>query len=234
MPQLPALVTNELDVLASLVPLAQARIVEAGCGAAQLARALLARYPEARVTGLEVDERQLAKNLAAPATPGLQFLHGGAQAMPLPDAAFDGALMLKSLHHVPVPLMDQALAEMARVLRPGGWLYVSEPVYAGPYNELVRLYNEEGEVRAQAQRALDRAVATGRWRQAAEHRFDMPVGFASFAEFEQRQMRATYADHRIDDALLARVRAHYARHADATGAVAFERPVHVRLLRLDR
>ena len=71
--------------------------------------------------------------------------------------------MLKSLHHVPMALMDQALAELARVLRPCGWLYVSEPVYAGQLNELIRLFNDEGEVRAAAQAALDRAVASGRW-----------------------------------------------------------------------
>ena len=59
-----ALVDDELDVLAALVPLAGRDIVELGCGAAKLARALLERHPDSRVTGLEVDERQHAKNLA--------------------------------------------------------------------------------------------------------------------------------------------------------------------------
>lgn len=223
------LVHDELDVLAALVPLAGARIVEAGCGAARLARDLLQRFTDAQVTGLEVDDRQHAKNLAAP-TDRLTFLRAGAQAIPFPDGPFDGALMLKSLHHVPLPLMDQALAEIARVLRPGGWLYVSEPVYDGPLNEIVRLFNDEGTVRAEAQRALDRAIASGRWTQAAERRFDMPVRFRDFADFEHRMMRPTFADHHIDDAMLARVAERYAPHQGADGA-AFERPMHVRLLR---
>ena len=113
----PIRVDNELDVLEALVPLAGQRIVELGCGAAELARALLRRHPDARVTGLEVDERQHAKNLAAPQE-GLTFLAGGAQAIPLPDANFDLALMLKSLHHVPVESMGAALGEARRVLRP--------------------------------------------------------------------------------------------------------------------
>ena len=223
------LIDNELDLLESLVPLAGARLVEAGCGAARLARELLERHADAQLTGLEVDERQLAKNLAEP-VPRLDYVRAGAQAIPFADASFDGALMLKSLHHVPLAAMDQALGELARVLRPGGWLYVSEPVYEGELNELIRCFNDEGTVRAAAQQALDRAIAGGRWRQEREQRFDMPVRFRDFADFEQRMMRPTFADHRIDDAMLQRVATLYAPHQGADGA-RFTRPMHVRLLR---
>lgn len=220
---------DELNLLAELVPLAGLQVIELGCGSARLARDLLARHPDARVTGLEVDAIQHARNLAAPAE-RLSFIAAGAEAIPLPEAQFDLALMLKSLHHVPRDRMAEALAEIARVLKPNGWLYVSEPVYAGPLNELVRLYNDEGEVRAAAQRALDRAIESGRWRAAAEHRFEMPVRFLDFADFEQRMMRPTFADHRIDDAMLARVRERYMPHQGPEGA-SFTRPMHVRLLR---
>lgn len=211
------------------MPLQGARIIEAGCGAARLARDLIHRHGTADVTGIEVDDRQLAKNLLEPAE-RLRFEHAGAEAIPFGDASFDGAMMLKSLHHVPMALMDQALTEIARVLRPRGWLYVSEPVYAGPLNELIRLFNDEGEVRAAAQSALDRVIATGQWMAAAEQRFEMPVRFASFEEFEQRMMRPTFADHGIDDAMIERVRQRYAPHQGEGGAH-FTRPMHVRLLR---
>jgi ubiquinone/menaquinone biosynthesis C-methylase UbiE len=223
------LIDDELALLETLVPLQGARLVEAGCGAAPLARELLRRHPDAELVGLEVDERQLAKNLLAPAE-RLRFERAGAQDIPFADARFDGALMLKSLHHVPMPLMDRALAELARVLRPGGWLYVSEPVYAGPFNELVRLYNDEGEVRAAAQAALDRALASGAWQPLAERRFALPRRFASFDEFEQRSMRPTFADHGITDEMVARVRALFLPHLGPDGA-RFEQPMHVRVLR---
>ena len=225
----PPLIDDELEVLAALVPMSDQDIVELGCGAARLARDLLMRWPDSRVTGLEVDERQHAKNLASP-QPGLRFVAGGAQAIPFPDASFDLALMLKSLHHVPLPLLGQALREAARVLRPGGHLYVSEPVYAGPLNELVRLFNDEGVVRAAAQSALDEALRGGTWQQVAERRFATPVVFKDFADFEQRMMRPTFADHRIDDAKLAQVRAAFLPHCGADGAH-FMRPMHLRLLR---
>lgn len=223
------LVTNELDLLESLVPLAQARILEAGCGAARLARELLQRHPGAELTGIEVDDRQHAKNLADPA-PRLTFLRAGAQEIPLPAASVDGGLMLKSLHHVARPLMAQALGELARVVRPGGWLYVSEPVYAGDFNDMIRIFNDEREVRAAAQQAVDAAVAAGPWRQVEERRFVAPARFKDFAEFQQRIVNASFADHRLDDATLARVRAAFEPHVGPDGAY-FTVPVLVRLLR---
>ena len=223
------LVEDELDLLDGLVPLAGQRIVELGCGAATLARKLLLRFPDSAVTGVEIDERQQAKNLAAPQE-RLHFVTGVAQDIPFADATFDLALMLKSLHHVPRDAMTQALSEVARVLRRGGHLYVSEPVYDGAFNDVVRLYNDEGVVRAAAQAAVDAALQTGSWEQTAERRFAMPVTFKDFADFELRMMRPTFADHRIDDAKLAAVRAAFEPHLH-DGQARFERLMHVRLLR---
>lgn len=220
---------DELNLLAELVPLAGLQVIELGCGSARLARDLLARHPDARVTGLEVDAIQHARNLAAPAE-RLSFIAAGAEAIPLPEAQFDLALMLKSLHHVPLPLMDQALREVHRVLRPGGHLYVSEPVYAGELNQITRLFNDEGQVRAAAQAALDRALAAGQWEPAAELRFEVPVQYADFADFERRMLDVTYAERQLDDALRQRVRALFEPHVGPGGAH-FKRPMHVRLLR---
>jgi len=153
------LVTDELDLLHRLVNLDQHRnIVELGCGAAALARKLLARFPGCEIAALEVDERQHAKNVLNPLQ-GLKFIQAGAQSMPLASEAFDLALMLKSLHHVPLPLLDQALSEVHRVLKPGGLLYVSEPVFAGALNEVMRLFHDEELVRAAALRGMQKAVS---------------------------------------------------------------------------
>lgn len=224
------LIHDETDLLVRLLPAPGREVVELGCGAAQLARGLLARWPAMRYLGLEVDRTQLARNLQD-VPPRMRFIEAGAQAIPAEAARFDLALMLKSLHHVPVALMDQALAEVARVLRPGGHLYVSEPVYGGAFNEVIRLYNDEGVVRAAAQAALDRALAASGspWRQVTEARFATAVRFADFADFERRMMHPTFADHHVDEALRARVAAAFAPHCGPRGA-AFERPMHVRLL----
>ena len=222
-------IDDELDLLAELVPLVGCRVIELGCGAAKLARALLVRFPDSHVTGIEIDARQHAKNLAAPQE-RLTFASGVAQDIPSDDGVFDLALMLKSLHHVPVTAMAQALAEVARVLRPGGHLYVSEPMFGGALNHITRLYNDEQVVRIAAQAAIDTALATGDWTQAQERHFAMPSRFADFAAFEQRMIRQTYSDHQLDAATMAAVRKRFEAQCGADGA-AFEQPMYVRLLR---
>jgi SAM-dependent methyltransferase len=129
-----------------------------------------------------------------------------------------------------MPLLAQALGEVARVLRPQGHLYVSEPVYGGPLNEVIRLFNDEAIVRAAAQAAVDAALLTGVWEPVAERFFEMPVSFKDFADFEQRMMRPTFADHRIDQAKIAEVSAVFTPHLTEGGAH-FTRPMHVRVLR---
>lgn len=222
-------VAQELDLLAELVPLAGRQIIELGCGGAPLARQLLARHADCTVTALEVDERQLAKNLQSPQD-RLQFVCAGAQAIPFPADRFDLALMLKSLHHVPLDLLATALSEIHRVLRPQGLLYVSEPVFAGELNEVMRLFHDEELVRAAALQALHSAVASGAWEQVAEVHFQTPVHFASFDDFHRRMVGVTFQTHALDEATLARVRARFEPHLGPDGAH-FSRPMRVNLLR---
>lgn len=221
---------HELGVLERILPLDRQQIIELGCGNARFLRGLLQAHPNCQAVALEVDTQQHAKNLARPQA-GLRFLEASAEHIPFDAATFDLALMLKSLHHVPLPAMDAALAEVARVLRPGGLLYVSEPIYDGALNEVVRCYNDEGEVRAAAQAALDRALNnTDHWQAAGEHRFNQTVRFQDFDEFEQRMMRPTFVDLSISEAQRAQVQHAFERFATPAGAH-FVRPMHVRVLR---
>ena len=221
--------SDELAVLRRLVPLQAQHIIELGCGAAAFSRRLLAQHPACSVLALEVDQTQLAANLAAPPTPGLRFIGAGAEAVPCADASCDLALMLKSLHHVPLPLLDQALAEVRRVLRPGGYLYVSEPVFAGTLNEINRLFNDEEAVRLAAYQALQRAVASGGWRQVAESHFLMPSRFADFDDYERRQTSVTFAERRWTPALRESVRQRFEALRPPAGQP-FLRPMRVNLL----
>ena len=225
-------VDDELNLLQSLVPLRDLEVIELGCGTAEFARRLVAACSGCKVTALEVDERQHAKNLQRPLA-GLSFVRAGAQEIPCESGRFDLALMLKSLHHVPMSQMDGALDEVRRVLKPGGFLYVSEPVFAGDLNEVIRLFHDEQVVRQAAYLAIQRAVESSAWESVSETPFEMPVAFGDFADFEQRVVNVTFADHRLDVATREQVRQRFEKHMGADGA-RFLRPMRANLLRKGR
>lgn len=103
-------------------------------------------------------------------------------------------------------------------------------MYAGALNEIVRLFNDEGEVRAAALVAVQRAVASGAWEQLSETFFDMPVHYDDFEDFERRMMDVTFAERHLDTATREAVRARFLPHLTAQGAD-FVRPMRVNLLR---
>ncbi len=147
------------EVLAELVPLAGKRVIDVGAGSGELVRWL--RSQGADVTGVECGEVML--RLAHEADPDHPeaYVEGVAQALPVPDDSADVVVFSYSLHHVPADHHDEALREAARVLHDDGVLYVVEPVAAGPGHEVIRIIDDETEVRALAQAALTRAAAAG-------------------------------------------------------------------------
>src|SRR5450756_2602625 len=70
----------------NLLPLAGARVLELGCGAAELTREISTHVPDVSITALEVDRVQHQKNLAVKDLPNVSFGLGGAETIPAPDA----------------------------------------------------------------------------------------------------------------------------------------------------
>jgi ubiquinone/menaquinone biosynthesis C-methylase UbiE len=223
-------VCDERVVYERLLPLRGARGLELGCGAAEKTRAIARESGVASIVALEVDAIQHAKNLTITDLPNVTFASGGAEAIPASDASFDVVLMFKSLHHVPVARMDDALREIHRVLRPGGLAYLSEPVFAGAFNDIVRRFHDERVVREAAFAAIERAVEGGLFELVTEEFFSTPGTFASFAEFEARVLNVTHTNHRLSPALYAEVREAFERHLTPEGA-RFQNPIRVDLLR---
>jgi SAM-dependent methyltransferase len=221
-------VTDEQAILHELLPLAGAQVLELGCGKADKTR--LMAQSAASVLALEVDATQLAANRAAAAPANIRFEYGGAESIPAADDSIDIVTMFKSLHHVPTDLMDAALAEIRRVLKPGGLAYISEPVYAGDFNELLRLFHDERAVREAAFAAEQKALATGRLALVRQTFFLQPMHFEDFAQYEARILKVTHTDHRLSPDLLETVRAKFAAHMTPDGAT-FHMPIRVDLLR---
>jgi SAM-dependent methyltransferase len=223
-------VCPERDVYCELLPFPGTRVAELGCGRAELTRAIAEEFPTARIIALEVDAIQHARNLAITDLPNVRFVAGGAEAMPLDDDSIDLVLMFKSLHHVPSHLLDTALAEVRRVLAPGGFAYISEPVFAGEYNEIMRIFHDEERVRAAAFSAITRSVESGALELVTERFFNTPLCFDDFTHFEQRVLGVTHTRHRLSESQLNAVRERFARHVTPQG-VGFLQPMRVDLLR---
>ena len=222
-------VRTRREVYESLLPLANARVLELGCGAAETTREI-ASAPGVSVTAMEVDLVQHAKNCAIADLPNVKFRPGGAEWISAGDGSFDIVLMFKSLHHVPVDRMDQAMLEIARVLRPGGLAYFEEPVFDGDYNEIVRVFHDEARVREAAFEALERAVASGRMALVAERFFLTPKRFRDWAHFEKKILEETHTEHRPTPGQWAETKARFMRAMTRDGAW-FMAPMRVDVLR---
>ena len=89
-------------------------ILDVCCGTGQATG--LAASRGARVTGVDISREMIA--LARAKLPACQFRVGDAEALPFDDQTFERVICNFGLFHLPEP--DRAIAEAARVLRPGG------------------------------------------------------------------------------------------------------------------
>jgi len=103
------------------------RVLEVGCGHGGGASYLMRTLHPASYTGLDLNPAGIAFCRQRHNLPGLDFVQGDAQSLPFPDQSFDAVINIESSNHY--PQMSRFLAEVARVLRPGGhFLYAdSQP-----------------------------------------------------------------------------------------------------------
>lgn len=221
---------NEIRLMLDELPFDAATVLELGCGRAEKTRLLAETGRPREIVALEVDNIQHARNLEITDLPTVSFRHGGAEAIQADDNSVDIVLMFKSLHHVPMEQMDQALSEIARVLKPGGMAWISEPVYAGDLNEVFRLFHDEKTVREAAFAAICRAVEDGRLLLEKELFFNTRSFFENFAQFDQRMIQVTHSNHRLSPALYQQVREKFESYLTPEGAT-FLNPQRVELLR---
>jgi ubiquinone/menaquinone biosynthesis C-methylase UbiE len=120
-------------------------VLDVGCGTAQIPIELCRQHAAIEVVGIDLAEHMLAvgrRNVARAAlTQRITLQKVDAKAMPFADAAFAAVVSNSIIHHIPEP--RRALAEMVRVLRKDGVLFVRDllrPVSGQAVSELVRLY----------------------------------------------------------------------------------------------
>jgi SAM-dependent methyltransferase len=124
-------------------------VVDVGCGSGQTLAWFVRTFGAWRALGCDIaaDAVRAARDL------GFEIAQASALALPYPTASADVVISLDVLQHLPLAGGDvAALAEMRRVLRPGGWLFVRTNAQSFPYSADDHRFQfhryEPGELRA--------------------------------------------------------------------------------------
>jgi len=115
------------------------KVLDVGTGNGKFLVILKSTFPDAEITGIDPNEESL--NEAAVKFPDFQFKKMGAENIDFPDNYFDMATISMALHHLPD--IKKSLSEMQRVVKPEGWLIISELFSdnLNPAQEVQKLYH---------------------------------------------------------------------------------------------
>jgi SAM-dependent methyltransferase len=104
------------------------RVLDVGCGAGSVSKAVKRERTDLEVLACDVSQSALAAANAVPS--GVEFRLAHAEQLPFGDSEFDFVWIFDVLEHVESP--EQVLAEVARVLRPGGGFHIVLPLEGQP------------------------------------------------------------------------------------------------------
>ncbi|MEV6710558.1 methyltransferase domain-containing protein [Lentzea sp. NPDC051208] len=119
------------EMVAAAALRAGQRVLDVGCGTGNLLRTTGKRHRDVELFGVDPDLKMLARAESKLRRAGLRAKldKGFAQELAFPDASFDVVFSSLMLHHLDTPSKDEMLAEIRRVLRPGGVLVLADAVF---------------------------------------------------------------------------------------------------------
>jgi SAM-dependent methyltransferase len=167
-------------------------LLDYGCGAGDLMRVLAGLGARGSFTGCDVSTGMLeeaARRWPAAAGPAPELAAQDGARTPFGVGQFDVATISAVLHHVPVTERPAVYAELGRVLKPGGRLYVFEH---NPRNPLVRHVIartpiDENAILLDANEVQEGLLGTGRYELETDYLMFMPPALA-FLRFVDRAL----------------------------------------------
>ena len=112
-------------------------VLDVGCGTGEVTLLAKTRAKEGKVYGVDPAPEMIAvaRNKAARKKLDIDFRVGVIESLPFPDASLDVVTSSLMMHHLPDDLKVRGLAEVYRVLKPGGRLLIAD--FMNPTNSLV-------------------------------------------------------------------------------------------------
>lgn len=104
-------------------------VLDVGCGTGTLALEAARRVGHTGIVcGVDPGTQQITRARAKAVRHNIpvEFQVGVIEQLPFPDQTFDVVFSTLMMHHLPTPLKRQGLAEIARVLKPGGQLVIAD------------------------------------------------------------------------------------------------------------
>jgi ubiquinone/menaquinone biosynthesis C-methylase UbiE len=104
------------------------RVLDLGCGSGWATRLVAKRFHPKKIVGIDISDEMVRR--AAQQSKGvtnIEFLHGAAEKIPLPDASIDKIFSIESFYYWPDQMTG--LKEAKRVLAPGGKLFILINLY---------------------------------------------------------------------------------------------------------
>jgi ubiquinone/menaquinone biosynthesis C-methylase UbiE len=229
-----ARISTNTEIAGELLNLDGKKVVDVGCGEGRFTRFLA--QSAAQTSGLDINQVSLdrARAKAREESIDVDWRQGRAEEMPFADESLDLVVFSNSLHHVAMEHMVAALQQAARVLKPGGDLYIMEPVAAGNYFEATRLVNDESIVRNKATAAIHEVSAKD-FEPVTEVSYHARRSYDSYEEYATEQSERSDKRKRLFAEKNDEIRARFlaaAQHED--GKLTFDQIFRVNLLRKHR
>jgi ubiquinone/menaquinone biosynthesis C-methylase UbiE len=103
------------------------RVLDVGCGSGYFTRVMAqAVAPDGTAQGVDPSGEAIAQAKSLTRLANCTFSDGVAEALDAPDGSYDVVVSSLTIHHLPEALRSQAIAEMFRVLRPGGSVLIAD------------------------------------------------------------------------------------------------------------
>jgi ubiquinone/menaquinone biosynthesis C-methylase UbiE len=157
-------------------------ILDVGCGTGKLLKSAEARFPGAKLVGVDAAIEMVRYAQTSNPIGAIQFQQAMAEELPFPNASFDLVLSTMTFHHWPD--QTKGIAEVARVLTPGGRWLLADFVASGfmsPVRRLLTLHQipERAALESMLSNAGLKVVAERRIRRLAGQIAVMAIGAES-------------------------------------------------------